>query len=76
MPERWRHLAPISERGWAEIDNEARKEAAALGIKQFEMTSGLNDSPTFIAALADVVESALGVDVSRARENDRLVAAD
>ena len=60
----------------AEIDNEARKEAAALGIKQFEMTSGLNDSPTFIAALADVVESALGVDVSRARENDRLVAAD
>jgi len=25
MPERWRHLAPISERAWAEIDAEARR---------------------------------------------------
>ena len=41
-----------------EIDHEAREEAAALGIKQFEMTAGLNDSPTFIAALADLVENA------------------
>ncbi len=38
-----------------EIDHEARAEAAALGIRQFEMTSGLNDSPTFIAALAELV---------------------
>ena len=40
-----------------EIDHEAREEAAELGIEQFEMTSGLNDSPMFIAALADLVNS-------------------
>ena len=45
-----------------EIDHEARAEAAKLGIKRFEMTAGLNDSPTFIAALADLVVSAIGVD--------------
>jgi len=59
-----------------EIDHEARAEAAALGIEQFEMTSGLNDSPTFIAALADLVENALGMDLVRHRHTDRLVAAD
>jgi ferrochelatase len=53
-----------------EIDHEAREEAAELGIQQFEMTSGLNDSPTFIAALADLVVAAVGADV------ERLVAAD
>jgi len=47
-----------------EIDHEARQEAAELGIRQFEMTSGLNDSPTFIAALADLVAGALGVDLN------------
>src|SRR6478609_5649850 len=31
-----------------EIDHEAREEAAQFGIQQFEMTSGLNDSPKFI----------------------------
>jgi protoporphyrin/coproporphyrin ferrochelatase len=46
-----------------EIDREARAEAGALGIGQFEMTSGLNDSPTFIAALADVVAGIIGVDL-------------
>jgi len=59
-----------------EIDHQAREEAAALGIKQFEMTAGLNDSPTFIAALADLVENALGMDLCRRRDADRLVAAD
>ena len=59
-----------------EIAHEARAEAAALGIEQFEMTSGLNDSPTFIAALADLVENALGMDLVRHRHTDRLVAAD
>jgi ferrochelatase len=59
-----------------EINHEAREEATALGIKQFEMTSGLNDSPTFIAALADLVETALGMDLSGRRDADRLVAAD
>ena len=59
-----------------EIDHEAREEAAALGIRQFEMTSGLNDSPTFIAALADLVETAIGLNVARQRDTDRMVAAD
>jgi protoheme ferro-lyase len=57
-----------------EIDHEAREEAAELGIQQFEMTSGLNDSPTFIAALADLVGTAMGVD--QTRDTERLVAAD
>jgi ferrochelatase len=56
-----------------EIDHEAREEASELGIKQFEMTAGLNDSPTFIAALADLVENALGMGQC---VTDRLVAAD
>jgi ferrochelatase len=58
-----------------EIDHEAREEAAHLGIKQFEMTSGLNDSPKFIAALADLVTTAIGVEQSGSREADCLVAA-
>jgi ferrochelatase len=60
----------------AEIDHEAREQAAALGIRQFEMTSGLNDSPTFIAALADLVEGVLDVDWSQPGITDRLFAAD
>jgi protoporphyrin/coproporphyrin ferrochelatase len=55
-----------------EIDHEARHEAAALGITQFEMMPGLNNSPAFISALAELVETAVGVNLNR-RE---LVAAD
>jgi ferrochelatase len=54
-----------------EIDHEAREQAAKLGIERFEMTAGLNDSPCFIAALADLVLGATGVP---GRE-ERLVAA-
>lgn len=43
-----------------EVDQEAREEAMSLGIEHFEMTEGLNDSPTFIRALADVVKKTLG----------------
>jgi ferrochelatase len=43
-----------------EIDHEAREEARHLGIGQFEMTEGLNDSPKFIHALAHLVLGALG----------------
>jgi len=57
-----------------EIDHEAREEATEVGIQQFEMTSGLNDSPAFIAALADLVVTAIGAD--QARDSERLVAAD
>jgi ferrochelatase len=58
-----------------EIDHEARKEAGRLGIRKFEMTSGLNDSPTFIAALADLVGTAIGADPGRERGAESLAAA-
>jgi ferrochelatase len=63
-----------------EIDHEARREAAALGIAQFEMTAGLNDSPVFIAALASLVVGSLGAsgraDVSDQRPVSCSAAAD
>jgi len=43
-----------------EIDHEAREEARRLGIRQFEMSAGLNDSPKFISALGQLVLEALG----------------
>jgi len=43
-----------------EIDHHAREEARLLGIERFEMTRGLNDSPTFIQALAASVLATLG----------------
>jgi len=43
-----------------EIDHEARELAYRLGFKQFEMSGGLNDSPKFISALAQLVREALG----------------
>ena len=58
-----------------EIDHEAREEATKLGIKRFEMTSGLNDSPTFIAALADLVGTATGLDWRSERGAESLAAA-
>jgi len=58
-----------------EIDHEARAEAAKLGIKRFEMTSGLNDSPAFIAALVDLVGAAVGVDLGSERGAESLTAA-
>jgi ferrochelatase len=42
-----------------EIDHEARALARGLGIRQFELTAGLNDSPRFIAALAELVMRAV-----------------
>ena len=57
----------------AEIDHEARQQAKSLGIEQFEMTPGLNDSPKFISALAEMVMTAIG---APEREEERLVAAD
>jgi protoporphyrin/coproporphyrin ferrochelatase len=42
-----------------EIDHEAREQAHRLGFTQFEMSEGLNDSPKFIAALAQLVAEAL-----------------
>jgi ferrochelatase len=42
-----------------EIDHEARAEARRLGITQFEMSAGLNDSPKCISALGQLVLEAL-----------------
>jgi protoporphyrin/coproporphyrin ferrochelatase len=47
-----------------EIDHEAREGAAQLGIREFEMTKGLNDSPMFIRALASLTAGALGIDLN------------
>jgi protoporphyrin/coproporphyrin ferrochelatase len=45
-----------------EIDHEARALARELGIRRFEMTPGLNDSPAFIRALADIVLATAGME--------------
>jgi protoporphyrin/coproporphyrin ferrochelatase len=58
-----------------EIDHEAREEARHLGIRQFEMTGGLNDSPKFIHALARLVVRALGEPVDTVLFNQENVAA-
>ncbi len=42
-----------------EINIEARSMAQSLGITSFGMVAGLNDSPKFIAALADLVMGAI-----------------
>ncbi len=57
-----------------EIDHEARELAHELGIQQFEMTAGLNDSPTFIAGLAELVMNAAGMNAST--QNHVVAAAD
>lgn len=44
-----------------EINIETREEAERLGIGHFEMMPAVNDSPRFIAALADLVLQAVGV---------------
>ncbi|PYX13658.1 MAG: ferrochelatase [Acidobacteria bacterium] len=59
-----------------EIDHEAREQARKLGIERFEMSSGLNDAPTFIAALAELVIAALDVDRAHVPDVNYLVAAD
>lgn len=55
-----------------EIDHEARELAAKAGVERFEMAEGLNSSPLFISALAQLVMQAAGLEV----EDERLIAAD
>jgi ferrochelatase len=57
-----------------EIDHEARAEAGRLGMRKFEMMSGLNDSPLFIAALADLVTKAMATGVEHRREAESCIA--
>lgn len=47
-----------------EIDGVARALAQTLGLRQFALMPGLNDSPTFIQALAELVRAAVGETVS------------
>lgn len=56
-----------------EIDHEARELAEQLGIRQFEMTPGLNDSPRFIRTLAELVMEKVERPMP---EMETLVAAD
>jgi ferrochelatase len=58
-----------------EIDHEARDEARKLGIRQFEMTEGLNASPRFIDALARLVLRAVGESIHTVIPNQERVAA-
>jgi len=61
-----------------EIDHEAREQARRLGITQFEMSAGLNDSPKFISALGQLVLEALGETVQSRfplHETGRQIAA-
>ena len=48
-----------------EIDIEAREEALQAGFRQFEMMPGLNDSPKFIQAMADLVLKTVGAELPR-----------
>jgi ferrochelatase len=48
-----------------EIDHEAREKVRRLGIAQFEMSAGLNDSPKFIQALSQIVLQSMGESVNR-----------
>jgi ferrochelatase len=48
-----------------EINIEAREEALHLGVEKFEMMAALGDSPTFIAALVDLVLRAVGIEPSQ-----------
>jgi ferrochelatase len=43
-----------------EINIEAREEALAAGVEQFDMVPSVGDSPRFIGALADLVRAAVG----------------
>jgi ferrochelatase len=55
-----------------EIDHHARQEARLLGIERFEMTRGLNDSPTFIQALAASVLAAIGEPGAAVRGEEKI----
>jgi protoporphyrin/coproporphyrin ferrochelatase len=49
-----------------EVDIEFRRHATEKGVKRFVTTVGLNDSPTFINALAELVFEEVGLSVQKA----------
>jgi len=56
----WWRLFPTTWRLWVRSTTKGAKKALRLGIKHFEMSSGLNDSPKFVFALGQLVLEALG----------------
>jgi ferrochelatase len=48
-----------------ELGHEYRRVANEAGVEQYEVMTGLNDSPTFIDAMADLVFQKLGVSETR-----------
>jgi protoporphyrin/coproporphyrin ferrochelatase len=50
-----------------EIDIEHREQALKLGIANYRMVPGLNDSPAFIAALSGLVRARVAVPERRGR---------
>jgi ferrochelatase len=49
-----------------ELGVEYRRQARERGVIQYEVTEGLNDSPKFIDALAELVFAKTGIDHTRA----------
>lgn len=49
-----------------ELGIEYRRQAKERGVLQYEVTEGLNDSPKFIEALAELVFAKVGIDHTRA----------
>ncbi|MFN6963007.1 MAG: ferrochelatase [Pyrinomonadaceae bacterium] len=49
-----------------ELGIEYRRQAAEAGVRQYEVTVGLNDSPKFIDALAQLVAEKIGASASTA----------
>jgi protoporphyrin/coproporphyrin ferrochelatase len=49
-----------------ELGIEYRRQANERGVEQYEVIEGLNDSPKFIEALAELVFEKIGIDVRRA----------
>jgi ferrochelatase len=48
-----------------ELGHEYRRVANEAGVEQYEVMTGLNDSPTFIDAMAELVFQKLGVSETR-----------
>jgi ferrochelatase len=48
-----------------EIGIEVREEARQAGIERFELMPGLNDTPPFIVALAELVQAQVSASVAR-----------
>ena len=55
-----REIAFVQVVSFRQIDIEHREQARSLGIVDYRMVPGLNDSPAFIGALAGLVRACVG----------------